>query len=97
MKNRHSIKQLQALAKAPKNKPWALRIQTIVLAKQGWSSEHLVEITWYCRRTIQQWVARYNQAGQATARATARLLCPPWNINVQAQRSARSRSRLSEW
>lgn len=63
IKNRHTIKQLQAWAKAEKNKPLAAHIQTIVLATQGWSSEHIVQMTGYCRRTIHRWVARYNQAG----------------------------------
>ena len=63
VKNRHTIRQLQSLAKAEKDKPLAVRIQTIVLAKQGLSCPQIVEMTGYCRRTIQRWVGRYNQAG----------------------------------
>ena len=63
VKNRHTIKQLQSLARTEKDKSLAVRIQTIVLAKQGLTCEHIVEMTGYCRRTIQRWVAQYNQAG----------------------------------
>lgn len=63
VKNRHTIKELLSLAKAEKDKRLAVRIQTIVLAKQGFNCPEIVEMTGYCRRTIQRWVARYNQAG----------------------------------
>ena len=65
VKNRHTVKQLQSLAKAEKNKSLAVRIQTIVLAKRGSTCQQIVEMTGYCRRTIQRWVAQYNQAGVA--------------------------------
>lgn len=63
VKNRHTTKQLLALAKAEKNKQTAARIQAVALAKQGFTCPKIVQMTGYPRRTVQRWVARYNQAG----------------------------------
>ena len=63
VKNRHTIKQLLSLAKSEKNKRLAVRIQAVALAKEGFSCPQIVQMTGYCRRTIQRWIARYNQAG----------------------------------
>jgi transposase len=63
VKNRHTTKQLLALAKAEKNKRPAARIQAVALAKQGISCPQIVQMTGYPRRTVQRWIARYNQAG----------------------------------
>jgi transposase len=63
VKNRHTIKQLLALAKAEKNKRLATRIQTVSLAKQGLGCPQIVQMTGYPRRTVQRWIVRYNQAG----------------------------------
>lgn len=63
VKNRHTTKQLLALAKAEKNKQTAARIQAVALAKQGFTCPKIVQMTGYPRRTVQRWIARYNQAG----------------------------------
>lgn len=63
VKNRHTLKQLLSLAKTEKDKHLAVRIQVIALAKQGLTCPVIVEMTGYCRRTIQRWVERYNQYG----------------------------------
>jgi transposase len=63
VKNRHTTKQLLALAKAERNKQTAARIQAIALAKQGFTCPKIVQMTGYPRRTVQRWIARYNQAG----------------------------------
>jgi transposase len=63
VKDRHTTKKLLALAKEEKNKQTAARIQTVALAKQGFSCPQIVQMTGYPRRTIQRWVARYNQTG----------------------------------
>jgi transposase len=62
VKNRHTTRQLLALAKAEKNKHLAVRIQAIALAKQGFGCPQIVQMTSYSRRTVQRWIARYNQA-----------------------------------
>lgn len=59
----HSTRQLLYLAKKEKNKRLAMRIQTVALAKQGFTCPKIVEMTGYPRRTIQRWVAQYNKAG----------------------------------
>jgi len=60
VKKRHTIKQLLQLSKTEKNKRIAVRIQTIALAMQGLTCPQLVQMTGYPRRTIQRWVAKYN-------------------------------------
>ena len=63
VKNRHTTKQLLALAKAEPNKRLAVRMQAIALAKQGFNCPEVVKMTGYSHRTVQRWVAKYNQAG----------------------------------
>ena len=63
VKNHHTLKQLLSLAKAEKDKRLAVRIQVVALAKQGLTCPVIVEMTGYCRRTVQRWIARYNQFG----------------------------------
>ena len=63
VKNHHSIKQLLKLAKSEVNRRLAHRIQAVALAKQGFSCPQIVQMTGYCRRTIQSWVAKYNAVG----------------------------------
>jgi transposase len=60
VKKRHTIKQLLQLSKYETNKHIAVRIQTIALAMQDLTCPQLVEMTGYPRRTIQRWVAKYN-------------------------------------
>ena len=63
VKNHHTLKQLLSLAKTEKDKHLAVRIQVVALAKQGLTCPPIVEMTGYCRRTIQKWVAKYNKDG----------------------------------
>jgi transposase len=51
------------LAKTERDKHLAVRIQVVALAKQGLTCPAIVELTSYCRRTIQRWIARYNKDG----------------------------------
>lgn len=59
----HSIRQLLSLAKKENNKRLAVRIQTVALAKQGFTCPKIVNMTGYPRRTVQRWVSQYNKAG----------------------------------
>ena len=59
----HSTRQLLYLAKKEQNKRLAVRIQSVALAKQGFTCQKIVKMTGYPRRTIQRWVAQYNKAG----------------------------------
>jgi transposase len=61
VKKRHTVKQLLQLSRTEKNKRIAVRIQAIALAMQPLTCPQLVKMTGYPRRTIQRWVARYNQ------------------------------------
>ena len=63
IKNHHTLKQLLSLAKTEKDMRLAVRIQVVALAKQSLTCPIIVEMTGYCRRTIQRWIARYNQSG----------------------------------
>jgi len=63
VKNHHTLKHLLSLVKAEKDKRLAVRIQVAALAKQDLTCPVIVEMTGYCRRTIQRWIARYNQSG----------------------------------
>jgi transposase len=63
VKAHHSTKQLLSLAKKHKNKRFAVRLQTVALAKQGFTCPKIVEMTGYPRRTVQRWVTQYNKAG----------------------------------
>ena len=63
VKAHHSTKQLLSLAKKQKNKRFAVRLQTVALAKQGFTCPKIVEMTGYPRRTVQRWVTQYNKAG----------------------------------
>jgi len=63
IKDHHLTSHLLSLAKKEKNKHLAVRIQTVALAKQGFTCPKIVQITGYPRRTIQRWVSQYNKAG----------------------------------
>ena len=76
VKNRHTTKQLLALAKAEKNKSLTVRIQAVAMAKQGFSCPQIVEMTGYSRRAVQRWIARYNQASIKGLINKPRTGCP---------------------
>jgi transposase len=63
VKGHHFTRQLLSWAKKENNKRLAVRIQTIALAKQGFSCPKIVQMTGYPRRTVQRWVSQYNKAG----------------------------------
>jgi len=63
VKNHHTLKQLLSLAKTEKDKHLAVRMQVVALAKQDLTCPAIVAMTGYCRRTVQRWIARYNQYG----------------------------------
>lgn len=63
VKNRNITKQLLTLAKTEKIKRLAVRIQAVALAKQGFSCPKIAQNNGYSLRSIQRWIARYNQTG----------------------------------
>ena len=59
----HSIEELQSLHRIEMNARMARRIQGVWLAKRGLSCSKIMDVTGAKRRTVQQWVARYNRGG----------------------------------
>ena len=65
VKSHHTIKELRTLFRSEKNAKLSQRIQGVYLASQGITCSEIMAITGAARRTIQQWVHRYNQQGIA--------------------------------
>lgn len=59
----NTLKQLQKLYRTQTNARLARRIQGVYLAKMGLTCPQIMKISGGGRRTIQQWVARYNRGG----------------------------------
>lgn len=59
----HSATQLQDYYRTEKDARLARRIQGVYLAQMGRSCPGIMAITGAARRTVQQWVARYNRGG----------------------------------
>jgi transposase len=61
--DRHPTRELQTLYRREQNARLARRIQGIYLASQGLTCSQITAVTGDARRTIQQWVHKYNQEG----------------------------------
>jgi transposase len=59
----HSLEQLQASYRVEKDGRRARRLQGIYLARMGRTCPEIMAVTGSARRTIQQWVAKYNRGG----------------------------------
>ena len=59
----HSFEELTELAKLHREEPIWGKIRALVLAKKGETAERIAEVIGCCTRTVQSWVARYNEAG----------------------------------
>ncbi len=57
----HTRKELQTLYRTETNARLARRIQGVYLAKMGRTCPEIMQIVGASRRTVQQWVAKYNQ------------------------------------
>ena len=62
VEDRHGLDELRCLARSQINARMRIRVQAIVLAKQGRTAEEIAEILDASRRPVQEWVRRYNQA-----------------------------------
>src|SRR5687768_9597528 len=60
---RHSLEQIQQLAKEQADARARVQLQAIVLAKQGRSAPDVARTLGQGRRTVQQWVHDYNRGG----------------------------------
>ena len=63
VKPHNALKQLQRLYRSQRNARLARRIQGVYLAKMGLTCPQIMKITGSARRTIQQWLAKYNRGG----------------------------------
>ena len=59
----NTLNQLQRLYRTQTNARLARRIQGVYLAKMGLTCPQIMKITGCARRTIQQWLAKYNKGG----------------------------------
>ena len=65
VKLHHTTKQLKTLYRTEKIARLAQRIQGVYLASKGLTCPQIMNITGAARRTIQQWVHKYNKQGIA--------------------------------
>jgi transposase len=63
VEDRHGLDELRCLARSQGNARMRIRVQAVVLAKQGRTAEEIAEALDASRRPVQEWVRRYNQAG----------------------------------
>lgn len=63
VKDHHTTRELQKLFRMEKNARLARRIQGIYLASKGLTCSQITAITGDARRTVQQWVGKYNKQG----------------------------------
>ena len=59
----HSEQELERLASREKRADLAKRLRAVLLAKQGFTAPEVATCTGFSRRTVQDWVARYNHEG----------------------------------
>jgi len=63
IKPHHTLEQLKTLYRSEMNARLARRIQGVYLAKKGMTCPEIMLITGAKRRTVQQWIAKYNRGG----------------------------------
>ena len=63
VEDRHGLDELRREARAQTDARMLIRLQAIVLAKQGRTAEEIAEALDASRRPVQEWVRRYNQRG----------------------------------
>ena len=65
VKSHHTTKELKTLYRIEKNARLAQRIHGVYLASKELTCPEIMNITGAARRTIQQWVHKYNKQGIA--------------------------------
>jgi transposase len=59
----HTLEQLHDLVQAiPQKRLWR-RVQTVVLAKQGWTAQDIADALGCSLKAVKNWVAQYNRGG----------------------------------
>jgi transposase len=87
----HSIEELRQLAKAQKQARMRIRLQAVVLAREGKTAPQIVEALGAARRAVQEWVARYNRHGIEALKDGAHTGKPP---KLARDRHEQLRTRL---
>ena len=87
----HTLDQLQVLADAIPQKRFWKRVQTILLAKQGWTATHIAQSLSCSVRAVKDWVARSNRGDIAALHERPRSGRPP---RLDPQEYPRSKQRL---
>ena len=72
VKPHHTPKELQKRYRTENNARLARRIHGVYLASKGLACPQIMEITGSARRTIQQWVHKYNAGGIETLKDSPR-------------------------
>ncbi|MCP4338530.1 MAG: helix-turn-helix domain-containing protein [Desulfobulbaceae bacterium] len=65
VKSYHTTEELRSLYRTEKNAKLAQRIHGVYLASKGLTCPEIMDITAAARRTVQQWVHKYNKQGIA--------------------------------
>jgi len=63
VESHHTTKELQTLYRTEKNARLAQRLHGVYLASKGLTCLQIIAVTGAARRTIQQWVRKYNKQG----------------------------------
>lgn len=61
----HTEEQLQNFVDRERRADECNRLRTVLFAKQGFTAPEIATCTGFSRRTVQEWVARYNREGVA--------------------------------
>ena len=77
VKSHPTTRALRTLYRTEKNAKLAQRIQGVYLASKGLTCPEIIAITGTARRTIQQWVHKYNQQGIVGLKDKPRPGTPP--------------------
>jgi transposase len=63
VEDRHGIDELRRTARGQRDARMRIRLQAVILARQGRTAEEIAESLDASRRAVQKWVQRYNQSG----------------------------------
>lgn len=63
VEDRHGLDELRRETRAQKDARMRIRLQAIILARQGRTAEEIASALNASRRPVQEWVRRYNQSG----------------------------------
>src|ERR1700687_3602711 len=87
----HTLEQLHDLVQAiPQKRLWR-SVQTVVLAKQGWTAQDIADALGCSLKAVKNWVAQYNRGGIQALHERPRSGRPP---RLDPQEYPRLKQRL---